>query len=97
MAQFAGLSIVTPEIAPPPGMIWVVREVDVYSSAPVTPSNLFLEDAVTGGAWWHVNVSPTQAGSSQWQGRQVFGPRGFVVNPSTGSWDVRICGYQLKP
>lgn len=81
----------------PAGFVAVLRDVDVYNNSAVV-AELFLEDSQTGQAIARFDSQgPTDTGSQQWRGRQVFDAGGgFLFHATAGTWDVRACGYLLS-
>lgn len=80
----------------PSGKVMVVRDIDAYTKATLLPSELFVVDITTGGAFAWNFQGPTQAVIYSWRGRQVFSEGlGFQARADSGTWDVRVSGYLL--
>lgn len=87
---------------PPPGVVWVVRDIQVYNGNTLTAGLAwFLVDAVTLTEMVRHDWNIGDSGSFQWQGRLV------VANPDSLVWgtagvvgstgcDVYIGGYTLN-
>jgi hypothetical protein len=97
----SGLSSSSPEITPPSGRVYVVRDVCCYSSIglPDIDASLYWQDAITGGtiAFFDFNAADETKKSFQWTGRQAFGSLGgFKFSAGSSSWDIRVTGYDLS-
>jgi hypothetical protein len=97
----SGLQGQGPTRTPPSGRVWVVRDISCYSAigGVDTSSQLFAQDALTGGAWafFSLSLPSDDKKSFQWSGRQAFTAiGGFTFNAAVGAWDIRVTGYDLS-
>lgn len=80
----------------PAGYRAILRDIDLYSSAGVSNSEIYIEGAL-GQTIFHAEVAATTQDSPQWRGRQVL-YEGETISVNVGgasSWDVTISGYEL--
>lgn len=94
----AGLVPATGTVGPvvPAGLIYVVRDIDVFSHTLAVNDNLFLFNQVLGVLQeWQVH-SVSDNPHQQWTGRQVY-REGEQVGFRTfqGNWSIACSGYQL--
>jgi hypothetical protein len=89
-------------MGPPPGVVWVLRDVQVYNGNTLTFALQFqLYDAVSDALLIVAQWTPGQSGPFQWQGRIVI-PYGESFNWFTVSEggaagvDVYVGGYTLS-
>lgn len=85
----------------PPGVLWVVRDVDAYCNPGATGiAELLISEWSTGAAWIFWEWAQTVREARQWQGRRVIpysqGTGGFYVANNFGEpVDVHVSGYEL--
>lgn len=80
----------------PAGYRAILRDIDCYSSAGVSNSEIYIEGDL-GQTIFHAEVAATTQDSPQWRGRQVFEP-GETISINVGgasAWDITMSGYLL--
>lgn len=80
----------------PNGHVYIVRDIDVYEGATLTPDVIYFEGTL-GQAIWFEQSDPTSGLTyGSWRGRQVFTEgQAFTIRPASGAWDVTVSGYDL--
>lgn len=94
-----GLNGAGPSVVVPPGFVYVVKQITMYSSPLLAPVHGFLEDTLTGAALFSGSVSPPDFGWVGFFGQLVFEVGqafNFQVDSSLGdAMDVYCGGYTL--
>jgi len=95
--RFIAASGITAEVSEtvPAGVIWILRDVDIYCNAPLGGSRFFLEGSIHQTLWSAV-TNPNSINAVGWRGRQVLvSGESFYVRADTPT-DVTISGYELS-
>lgn len=80
----------------PPGLVYVLRDVDVYCDTAAIGDNLILFSPVMGVLYDWTFSSTTTVHDFAWRGRQVYAEGEQVGFRSFhGTWAVTASGYQL--
>ena len=85
---------------PPPGFIWIVRDIDVYLGAGGSPTAMDVQVNDHSGDPYFVPITlnnPTAPFHAQWRGRQVIpSDATLIANFVGGPWSLSISGYELS-
>lgn len=79
----------------PAGKVMIVRQIDAYSNAPISDSELFVMDTDLGTTFVMLQVHATTKSAQHYDGRQAFRDTGFTIHAGSGTWDYRVTGYLL--
>ena len=78
----------------PAGVLWIVRDVDVYCNAPLGGAR-FTFMGELGQAIWTAVWAPNTTSAQQWRGRQVFETGTLFSVKADEPTDVTVSGYVL--
>jgi len=92
--RFSGLNGNSGLLVPPAGFVWILHQISVYTGATTLGANCDVRDGFTGGTFVHFDFSPTQAGSSQWNGQHAIDELGMDIQTDS-PFDVRITAAVL--
>lgn len=80
----------------PPGLVYVVRDIDAYESSGIANANMVLLGQTGGIIWNPTRGSSTGVINPQWRGRQVYQDGEQVAfEVGLGTWSISCSGYQL--
>lgn len=95
----AGVTSVTYAGPVPTGKVWIVRDIDAYTSAGISSVIFFFSMTPAGGgapAFFAGKVSAGSSDTVQWRGRQVIPAGEYIqINPNGATIDATISGYEL--
>ncbi len=83
--------------AVPAGKIWIVRDIDSYSSSGASPQVWWVKLNTTGIPFATFKLAAFSQDGVQWRGRQVL-VEGEVITIDTNTYtvDIMISGYELS-
>lgn len=93
----SGLNGGSSDLAPSAGLIWIVRDIDVYTGGDmVSTTTIRFVDVTTGGTIWTGTTAPGSGGYFSFRGRQVFDATTAFKFTTTGPSDITVSGYELS-
>ena len=94
----SGLTLGAGTVGPvvPAGLVYVVRDLDVFCDSAGASDNLIMFNQVGGVMLNIIKASLAADGSYAWRGRQVYSAGEQVAfHAFVGTWAIACSGYQL--